>query len=81
MLLSLQSLHCVILYCNIGWCVKYGAVHRSCQEWLVAKWLGPGVTVRVRVMSTARDGIISFLSVSKCDKHLHSFFSGSTGNL
>ena len=38
----------VILYCNIGWCVKDGAVHRSHQQRLIAKWLGLGVTVRVR---------------------------------
>ena len=36
MLLSLQSLHCVILHCNIGWCIKDGAVHRSRQQWLIA---------------------------------------------
>jgi len=38
----------IILYCNIGWHVKDGVVHRSHQQWLVAKWLGLSVTVRVR---------------------------------
>ena len=27
----------VILYCSIGWCVKDGLVHHSCQQWLIAK--------------------------------------------
>ena len=36
------------LHCNVGWRVKDGEVHRSRQQWLVAKWLGLGVTVRVR---------------------------------
>ena len=41
MLLSLR----VILYCNVGWCVKDSAVHRSRQQWLVAEWLRFSVTV------------------------------------
>ena len=32
----------IILYCNVGWGVKDGAVHRSRQQWFVAKWLGLG---------------------------------------
>ena len=28
------------LHCNVGWRVKDGEVHRSRQQWLVAKWLG-----------------------------------------
>ena len=36
MLLSIQSLRCVILYCNVGWCIKDGAVYHSCQQWLEA---------------------------------------------
>ena len=24
----------IILYCNTGWCVKEGPMHRSCQQWL-----------------------------------------------
>jgi len=32
----LLSLHCVILHCNIGWCIKDGAVHRGRQQWLIA---------------------------------------------
>ena len=39
----------VILCCNVGW--YDGAVHHSRQQWLVAKWLGLGVTVRVRLFS------------------------------
>ena len=35
-MLCLQSLRCVMLYCSVGWCVKYGAVHHSHQQWLVA---------------------------------------------
>ena len=42
-------LHRTILYCNVDWCVKDGVVHCSRRQWLVAKWLGCGVTVRVRV--------------------------------
>ena len=44
------ALHCVILYCNNGWHVKDGVVHHSHQQWLVAKRLGGGVTVGVRVI-------------------------------
>ena len=39
----------VLTYCNVGWCVKDSAVHRSQQQWVVAEWLGPSVAVRVRV--------------------------------
>ena len=51
MLLSLQSLCCVILCCSVGWYVKMVQVHHGHQQWLVAKWLGLGVTVRVRLFS------------------------------
>ena len=66
MLLSLQSLRCVISYCSFGWCVKDGAVHHSHQQWLIPKWLRLGVTVRVR----ARVRECPFLPVLKCDEHL-----------
>ena len=42
-------LHRTILYCNVDWYVKDGVVHCSRRQWLVAKWLGCGVTVRMRV--------------------------------
>ena len=62
-------LHRTILYCNIGWCVKDGVdgvVHCSHWQWLVAKWLGCGVTVRVRVRANKlglgpENGIIFFV--------------------
>ena len=50
--------------------IKDSAVHRSRQQCLVAEWLGHGVTVRVRVMTRARESNFSFLffsrSVLKC---------------
>ena len=60
-----SSLRHVILYCNNGWCVKNSVVHRSRQQWLIAKWLGLGVTVRIRVRARAwaREWIF-FLSLS-----------------
>ena len=54
MLLSLRSLHCVILYCNVGWWVKNIEVHHSCQQCLIAELLGLSITVRVRIMVRAR---------------------------
>ena len=30
-------------------------MHRSRQQWLVAEWLGPSLTVRVRVRVRARE--------------------------
>ena len=33
---TLRPLRRVILYCNVGWCVKGSAVHRSRQQSLVA---------------------------------------------
>ena len=45
---NLRPLQRVILYCNVGWCVKGSAVQRSRQHCLVAEWLGLSVTVRVR---------------------------------
>ena len=44
----------IILYCNVGQRFKDGVVHRSRQQSLVAKWLGLGVTFRVRVRVWAR---------------------------
>ena len=44
----------VILYCNVGWCVKDSVVHSSRQQWLVTKWLGLGVTVGVRIRARAK---------------------------
>ena len=41
-LCNLCPLRRVILYCNVGWCVKGSAVHRSCQQSLVAEWLAGG---------------------------------------
>ena len=65
-----SSLRHVILYCNNGWCVKNGVVHRSRQQWLIAKWLGLGVTVRIRVRARAwaREWIFFSLSLSRCVK-------------
>ena len=45
---NLHPLCCVILYCNVGWCVKGSEVHHSRQQCLVAEWLGLSVIVRVR---------------------------------
>ena len=45
---NVVDLRRIILYCNIGWHVKDGVVHRSRQQWLVAKCLGLSVTVMVR---------------------------------
>ena len=50
----------IILYCNIGWHVKDGVVHRSRQQWLVAKWLGLGLG--------PGNGVISFLLRVKMTK-------------
>ena len=58
----------VILYCNVGWCVKGSAVHRSRQQSLVAEWLGLSVTVRVKVRARAREcdfSVLFFFSVLK----------------
>ena len=60
----------IILYCYVGWGVKDGAVIGSHQQWLVAKWLGLGVTVRVRAW--ARECFFFPL----CDKHLCVAFLG-----
>ena len=43
-----MSFRRVILYCNVGWCVKGSVVQRSRRQCLVAEWLGLSVTVRVR---------------------------------
>ena len=59
---NLCPLRRVILYCNVGWCIKDSAVHHH-QQCLVAEWLGLSVTVRVRVTVRARgpgNGIFLF---------------------
>ena len=55
MLCNVVVLRHIIWYCNIGWHVKDGVVHHGCQQWLVAKWLGLGVTVRVMVRARTRE--------------------------
>ena len=67
---NLRPLHRVILYCNVGWCVKDSAVHRSRQQCLVAEWLGLSVTVRVRVRVRAREWDFSLLVCVKSDQNL-----------
>ena len=52
---NLCPLHCVMLYCNVGWCVKGSAVHHSYQQCLVAEWLGLSVIVRVKLRARARE--------------------------
>ena len=52
---TLRPLCRVILYCNVGWCVKGSAVHHSRQQSLVAEWLGLSFTVRVRARDRARE--------------------------
>ena len=52
---NLRPLHRVMLYCNVGWCVKGSAEHHSCQQCFVAEWLGLSATVRVRVRSRTRE--------------------------
>ena len=37
---NLRPLRRVVLYCNVGWCVKGSAVHHRRQQCLIAKWLG-----------------------------------------
>ena len=59
MLLSLR----VLLYCNVGCCVKDSAVHCSRQQWLVAEWLGFSVTVRVRARAREWDSSVLFFSL------------------
>ena len=39
---NLRPICSVILYCNVGWCVKGSAVHHCRQQCLVAEWLGLG---------------------------------------
>ena len=52
----------IILYCNVGRCVKDGVVHRSCQQSLVAKWpmLQLGLGHRLGLGLGPGNGIISF---------------------
>ena len=45
---NLPPSRCVMLYCDVGWCIKGSAVHSSCQQCLIAKQLGLSVTVRIR---------------------------------
>ena len=45
----------VLLYCNVGWCVKGSVLHRNRQQCLVAERLGLSVTVRVRARVRARE--------------------------
>ena len=56
---NLCPLRRVILYCNVGWCVKGSAVRHCRQQCLVAEWLGlePG------------NGVLPFF-FSVCYKHL-----------
>ena len=68
---NLLPLCCVILYCNVGWCVKGSAVQDRYQQCLVAEWLGLSVTVRVRVRARARKWGFSLFflpAVYHCDK-------------
>ena len=62
---TLRPLHRVISYCNVGWCVKGSAVHCSCQQSLVARWLGLSATVKVRVRARARECGFSFFPCVK----------------
>ena len=39
---NLRPLCSVILYYNVGWCVKGSAVHHCRHQCLVAEWLGLG---------------------------------------
>ena len=52
---TLRPLRHVIIYCNVGWCVKGSAVYRSRQQSFVAEWLGLSFTVRVMVRARARE--------------------------
>ena len=70
---NLRPLRCVMLYCNVGWCVKSSAVHRSRQQCLIAEWLGLSVTVRVSVKVRPGNGIFPFFYFFVCvksDQHL-----------
>ena len=64
----------ILVYCNVGWCVKDGVVHCSRQQSLIAKWLGLGVTVTVRVRVRARarewDYFFFFFFCVKWQRHL-----------
>ena len=69
---NLRPLRCVILYCNVGWCIKGSAVHHRHQQCLIAEWLGLSVIVRVR--ARAREWVFSvsfffFFFFSVCDKN------------
>ena len=59
-----MSLRCVILYCNVGWCVKCSAPQSSVVPRRQAKWLVLSVTVRVRARAREWD-FFPFLSVLK----------------
>ena len=58
----LFSLGRVILYCNVGWCIKGGEVNWNYQQWVIAEWLGLGSGTEIVPFS--------FLSMLKCDKQL-----------
>ena len=66
---NLRLLLRVIVYCNIGWCVKGSAVHHRHQQCLIAEWLELSVTVRVRARTRERDFGVLLLCV-KSDKYL-----------
>ena len=53
-----------MLHCNVGWCIKGSAVHRSNQQCLVIKWLGLSVTVRVRAIGPGNGIFLSFFFLS-----------------
>ena len=69
---NLRPLCRVILYCNVGWCVKGSAVHHHCQQCVVSEWLGLSFTVRVRARAREWDfAVLSFFFFSlKVTKHL-----------
>ena len=63
----------IILYCNIGRCVKDGVVHHSRQQSLVAKWLGFGLGV-----GREWDYFFFFFLCVKWQRHLCCFLSTLT---
>ena len=50
-----------MLLCNVG-VLKTVQCTAVWQQWLVAGWLGPSVTVRVKVRARAREWCFSFSS-------------------
>ena len=55
-----------MLLCNVG-VLKTMQCTAVWQQWLVAGWLGPSVTVRVKVRARAREWCFSLLFFSKSD--------------